>query len=211
MTNRKLGLLLLLLVVLFVSSCDLMNTAIGMIPSFDGDLPNVFNGNFAYFEVPPEDMSGSTHLYTSNYKFSAKDHTFEYDGEGNVPLESGTYSYTYSSYDIISASGILELVFLEQTESKPPEESIDSGDNGNTETKTPGEEEQSANSKDSEQVENQTGDGGQYPEQTESPTENTQQPNVKYKQRYTFRYYADALEGPNRLELSDGKTYYYYR
>ena len=124
-----------------LSSCDDMKALMDLIPKFDGNLPNNISGKFAYFRTEEEKAAGT---YSKLYSFKSKDGTFTVTDESSS--RSGKYSVSYKTYAITECNGTISFVY---------------DDDG------------SASSLD-------------------------------------FYYYATAVDGPEYIKLSDGRTYYYW-
>ena len=132
--------LLAVLSLISLSSCDDMKALMDLIPKFDGNLPNNISGQYAYFRTEEDKAAG---IYTKLYSFSSKTGIFTAKDESAV--RSGKYEVSYKTYAITECNGTIKLSF----------------DDGSTES-------------------------------------------------YDFYYYATAVDGPEYIRLSDGRTYYYW-
>ena len=109
MIRRKLLLGILLLLFLFANtSCDMMETLKGVIPKFDGKLPNVISGKFAYFE---DETAKSYGTYSKLYSFNSSDNTFSIKLENEESGGSGSYLVKYSKFTITENNGIIYLFY----------------------------------------------------------------------------------------------------
>ena len=96
MVNRRITLILLLLFI--ITSCTLTT-----------ELPNVIKGRWAY----SKDSDGiAAELYSFNDKMEYTHITTKIDSDGNRVQDkeySGTYTMTYSSFEVLKASGTIVL------------------------------------------------------------------------------------------------------
>lgn len=106
MSRRRLLLSVLFVSLFTLTSCDMMNTLKGVIPKFDGNLPNNIAGSYAYFRSDEEKTNGE---YSKLYKFNSKENTFT-ETVGTT-TRSGSYTVSYKTYAITECNGTLTLRF----------------------------------------------------------------------------------------------------
>lgn len=206
--KKYLYLILLILLVAVISSCDVMKSAINLIPSFDGNLPNVFSGRYALFENE-EDRYSLNPAYINLFEFDSKTKTFKYEPRETSQIQEGIYEYKYTSYKITDAYGTLTLKYTEERPIKNTDE------NGSLETQTSKEESIGDNTGSNDgdgSTDPDSPSGDENQEENEEPKTETV---VVKTENYSFKFNATA-DGPQSIVLySDntgmGKTYYYYR
>ncbi len=104
---RKGFALLLIVVSLFaLTSCDDVKSLMGLIPKFDGNLPNNIAGTYAYFR---NDEEKADYAYSKLYKFNSKENTFTETVD--TTTRGGTYTVSYKTYAITECNGTLTLNF----------------------------------------------------------------------------------------------------
>ena len=97
-----------LLVLVLLASCDQVNNLVGLIPSFEDNLPNIFEGTYASFESDYDMQEG---IYTERFVFVPTDNSVTYRSvaDGNSISKGGKYSYSYSSFQITDCNGYLTI------------------------------------------------------------------------------------------------------
>ena len=104
--------LLTIAVCFLFSSCDEVESILGLIPKFDGNLPNVISGKFAYYE--DEDYMGVDGGYTTLYSFNSQDGTFirrDATGFSDQIERSGTYEVEYYTFTTTESNGVIHLYY----------------------------------------------------------------------------------------------------
>ena len=135
---------LVVMIMVFLSSCDQVTGLVELAPKFNTSLPNAISGEYAYFETEEDRENGE---FTRLLSFSSSTSTFKDTRslQGGIVTRNGSYSVSYSTYDITECNGTI-LMEYEDGE----------------------------------------------------------------KSEVGFYFYATAINGPEYLVLSDGRTYWYW-
>ncbi len=99
--------ILLLIVVIFVSlltSCDQVKSLTKLIPKFDNKLPNNVAGKYASYETTEAKKAKE---YTTLFTFTSAEGTFTKKTE--TEEKKGTYSVNYKTYAITECNGTINL------------------------------------------------------------------------------------------------------
>lgn len=114
---KKFGFRIILMAIIscfLLSSCDDVKAVMSLIPKFDGKLPNVISGKYAYF--PGEDKSEG---YGILYTFDSNAGTFKREkstGDSDTPITvKGSYSVEYDTYTITKSNGNIFLYYEDGT------------------------------------------------------------------------------------------------
>lgn len=99
--------MIVLIISLFsLTSCDDIKSLMSLIPKFDGKLPNNIAGSYAYFRNDEERDAGT---YSKLYKFNSKENTFTETVD--TTTRKGSYTVSYTTYAITECNGTLTLNF----------------------------------------------------------------------------------------------------
>lgn len=102
--NRKYILLLITLIfVILLTSCDKVESLTKLIPKFDNKLPNNIAGKYVYFENEENKEDG----FTTRLTFTSSEGTFT--EEAGTTERKGTYTVNYKTYAITECNGTINL------------------------------------------------------------------------------------------------------
>lgn len=115
--------LLSILALVMFSSCDDMKAVMSLIPKFDGKLPNVIAGKFAYFANENDKDNGE---YTRRYDFNNKENKFTLyistgPGDAYKKVITGKYSVAYTTYTITESNGTIKFEYDDGSDSTSTE------------------------------------------------------------------------------------------
>ncbi len=110
MKKRYLYILILILLIFTLSSCDEVSSLMSLVPKFERSLPNNIAGKYAYYS---SEENKEANEYTTLYTFSSKEGTFTKDTEDGV--KEGAYSVEYKTYAITECNGTITLTYENKT------------------------------------------------------------------------------------------------
>lgn len=105
---KKVFVVLSLVSLLLLSSCDDVKGVLELLPKFDSNLPNNISGSYAYFDSEEAKDRGE---YTRLFTFDSKEntYTFTFSTDEGVIKDSGKYSVRYTTYKITECNGVISL------------------------------------------------------------------------------------------------------
>ena len=142
--KKSYRLFLVVMIMVFLSSCDQVKGLVELAPKFNTSLPNAISGEYAYFDSEEDRENGE---FTRLLSFSSSTSTFKDTRslQGGIVTRNGSYSVSYSTYDITECNGKIVMEYEDGEKSE-----------------------------------------------------------------VGFYFYATAINGPEYLVLSDGRTYWYW-
>lgn len=104
--KRLLIVLLSILMLFTLTSCEEIEAVLGLIPKFSTEIPNLVAGKFYSFTTEENEALG---IFNDGYIFNSQELTFEYIAE--EVSKKGTYEVKYSTFAITECAGKLYLRF----------------------------------------------------------------------------------------------------
>ncbi len=105
---KKVSIILLLILLLFtLTSCEDINAILSLLPKFDTSLPNNISGKWAYYE---NEEYKAINQYSRLFTFDSKERKFTYEDTIGIK-KNGSYNVEYKTYAISECNGTITLYY----------------------------------------------------------------------------------------------------